>query len=243
MVPCKIHRDNCHIITNRPQLLFVSNKNIRLAVNLHCRLTDKLTSTQLDTHFILHLCRLQLRHLRCKIGCQHIIMRIRILQLCLLCLIREHDLPHAEFFRDHIVGHDGLQRFRIVGCSQLIIIVDIDCIRLCVIQRRSRVPAGSGEASRESRRQLPEIAAVQADLIHQHISRIVPVYDRAAVFVCDSVSGSECIGGVVPGVHLRPGSYSFQLLKVVDADQAAVVYILLRRHILLLFGFRISGAA
>ena len=170
-------------------------------------------------------------------------MRIRILQLCLLCLIREHDLPHAEFFRDHIVGHNCLQRFRIVGCSQLVIIVDIDCIRLCVIQRRSRVPAGSGEASRESRRQLPEIAAVQADLIHQHISRIVPVYDRAAVFVCDSVSGSECIGGVVPGVHLRPGSYSFQLLKVVDADQAAVVYILLRRHILLLFGFRISGAA
>ena len=170
-------------------------------------------------------------------------MRIRILQLCLLCLIREHDLPHAEFFRDHIVGHDGLQRFRIVGCSQLIIIVDIDRIRLCVIQRRFRVPAGSGEASRESRRQLPEIAAVQADLIHQHISRIVPVYDRAAVFVCDSVSGSECIGGVIPGVHLRPGSYSFQLLKVVDADQAAVVYILLRRHILLLFGFRISGAA
>ena len=152
-------------------------------------------------------------------------MLIRVLQLYRLIRVFIDNLSHTEVLRDHVLGHHRLQRFRIVDRRQLILMIYIDRICLCIIQRCILCHFRVVKRPCKSLRQRPRASFGQRNIIHQRIGSVRRICERTSVFLSQGSARTERIGGSISLIYLRSVSYCSQLLLIINADGTVLIQV------------------
>ena len=213
-------------LSNRLQLLLITNQDI--GILLFCirgLIVDNLpyVITPAQLIIILSLCqdllRLQLRHLGGKALSHHIVVLLGILQLLVASI---HHLAQAEGLRHVIPRQDRLQLILGSPCQKLIVVVDVDSIRILIVQRRFCALPFRHKGTREAAGQRPHRSIRQSNVVHQLIAAIRIIEQDLAIVIGEHRTCAKGLRLCISAVHHRIAANGIQLESMINAHRSVL---------------------